>query len=302
MPPPRSAALQRRTRPRPIPVQGPPVGAERPRRARRERGRGLPADPRRRRVRVERRPRVEPRDPRRLRRARRQRRPHRRQLLGRPQRAHHRPVAALARPARRRRARGARRRAPRQPGARSGQPRPRRRGIADAAAAPTASTCSTSTRRPTRRSSLEDTLATAEWLVESGKVRALGAIGYTAAQLVEARIFASAGYPRITRARRAVQRAAPARVRRRPAPRRRCAGHGRHAVARARARLPRRPPPHAAARRPVGARRAARGEPQPPGQPHAAGARRGRAPSSACPTRPSPSPGCSRRSSSPRRS
>ena len=45
---------------------------------------------------------------------------------------------------------------------------------------------------------LEDTLATAEWLVESGKARTLGAIGYTAAQLVEARIFASAGYPRIT--------------------------------------------------------------------------------------------------------
>lgn len=45
---------------------------------------------------------------------------------------------------------------------------------------------------------LEDTLATAEWLIESGKARALGAIGYTAAQLVEARIFASAGYPRIT--------------------------------------------------------------------------------------------------------
>ncbi|MFE1645459.1 aldo/keto reductase [Microbacterium sp. P01] len=45
---------------------------------------------------------------------------------------------------------------------------------------------------------LEDTLATAEWLVESGKVRALGAAGYTAAQLVEARILASAGFPRIT--------------------------------------------------------------------------------------------------------
>ena len=45
---------------------------------------------------------------------------------------------------------------------------------------------------------LEDTLATAEWLVESGKARALGAVGYTAAQLVEARIFASAGFPRIT--------------------------------------------------------------------------------------------------------
>ena len=45
---------------------------------------------------------------------------------------------------------------------------------------------------------LEDTLATAEWLVETGKARALGAVGYTAAQLVEARIFASAGFPRIT--------------------------------------------------------------------------------------------------------
>jgi aryl-alcohol dehydrogenase-like predicted oxidoreductase len=44
---------------------------------------------------------------------------------------------------------------------------------------------------------LEDTLATAEWLVESGKVRAVGAYGYDAAQLVEARILASAGYPRI---------------------------------------------------------------------------------------------------------
>ncbi len=45
---------------------------------------------------------------------------------------------------------------------------------------------------------LEDTLATAEWLVDSGKAAAIGAVGYTAAQLVEARIFASAGYPRIT--------------------------------------------------------------------------------------------------------
>jgi aryl-alcohol dehydrogenase-like predicted oxidoreductase len=45
---------------------------------------------------------------------------------------------------------------------------------------------------------LEETLATAEWLVESGKARALGAAGFTAAQLVEARIYASAGYPRIT--------------------------------------------------------------------------------------------------------
>lgn len=48
------------------------------------------------------------------------------------------------------------------------------------------------------KSSLEDTLATAEWLVDTGKARTIGAIGYTAAQLVEARIFSSAGYPRIT--------------------------------------------------------------------------------------------------------
>ncbi|MET0780598.1 MAG: aldo/keto reductase [Microbacterium sp.] len=45
---------------------------------------------------------------------------------------------------------------------------------------------------------LEETLSTAEWLVESGKARALGAAGLTAAQLVEARIYASAGYPRVT--------------------------------------------------------------------------------------------------------
>ena len=45
---------------------------------------------------------------------------------------------------------------------------------------------------------LEETLATAEWLVESGKARALGAAGFTAAQLVEARIYASAGYPRLS--------------------------------------------------------------------------------------------------------
>lgn len=45
---------------------------------------------------------------------------------------------------------------------------------------------------------LEDTLATAEWLVEAGKVRSVGAAGYTAAQLVEARILSSAGYPRLT--------------------------------------------------------------------------------------------------------
>ncbi len=45
---------------------------------------------------------------------------------------------------------------------------------------------------------LEDTLATAEWLVGAGKVRAVGAYGFTAEQLVEARILASAGYPRFT--------------------------------------------------------------------------------------------------------
>lgn len=45
---------------------------------------------------------------------------------------------------------------------------------------------------------LEDTLATAEWLVEAGKVRTIGAYGYTAAQLVEARILSSAGYPRVS--------------------------------------------------------------------------------------------------------
>ncbi|MFV0374184.1 aldo/keto reductase [Microbacterium sp.] len=45
---------------------------------------------------------------------------------------------------------------------------------------------------------LEDTLATAEWLIEAGKVRALGTFGHTAAQLVEARILSSAGFPRLT--------------------------------------------------------------------------------------------------------
>ncbi|MFJ6678890.1 aldo/keto reductase [Microbacterium sp. NPDC091382] len=49
-----------------------------------------------------------------------------------------------------------------------------------------------------RTTILEDTLATAEWLVESGKVRAVGAAGYRAAQLVEARILSAAGYPRVT--------------------------------------------------------------------------------------------------------
>lgn len=45
---------------------------------------------------------------------------------------------------------------------------------------------------------LEDTLSTAEWLIESGKVRALGAAAFTPERLVEARILASAGFPRIT--------------------------------------------------------------------------------------------------------
>ncbi|WOF22038.1 aldo/keto reductase [Microbacterium betulae] len=45
--------------------------------------------------------------------------------------------------------------------------------------------------------SLEDALATAEWLVETGKVRAVGAYGLAADQLVEARILSSAGYPRL---------------------------------------------------------------------------------------------------------
>ena len=44
---------------------------------------------------------------------------------------------------------------------------------------------------------LDDTLATAEWLVDSGKVRALGAYGFTPERLVEARILSSAGYPRL---------------------------------------------------------------------------------------------------------
>lgn len=45
---------------------------------------------------------------------------------------------------------------------------------------------------------LEETLATAEWLIGSGKVRHLGAAAFTPERLVEARILASAGYPRFT--------------------------------------------------------------------------------------------------------
>ncbi|MGO1770749.1 MAG: aldo/keto reductase [Microbacterium sp.] len=44
---------------------------------------------------------------------------------------------------------------------------------------------------------LEEALATAGWLVDNGKVRVVGAYGLTANQLVEMRILASAGYPRI---------------------------------------------------------------------------------------------------------
>jgi len=43
---------------------------------------------------------------------------------------------------------------------------------------------------------LEDSLGTAQWLIESGKVRYLAASNYTAARLVEARILAATGYPR----------------------------------------------------------------------------------------------------------
>jgi aryl-alcohol dehydrogenase-like predicted oxidoreductase len=44
---------------------------------------------------------------------------------------------------------------------------------------------------------LEDTLATVEWLAEAGKIGALGAYGFAPERLVEARILAAAGYPRI---------------------------------------------------------------------------------------------------------
>lgn len=44
---------------------------------------------------------------------------------------------------------------------------------------------------------LEDTLSTVDWLRESGKISTLGAFGLSPEQLVEARILASAGYPRI---------------------------------------------------------------------------------------------------------
>lgn len=44
---------------------------------------------------------------------------------------------------------------------------------------------------------LEDTLATVEWLREAGKIGAVGAFRFAPERLVEARILASAGYPRI---------------------------------------------------------------------------------------------------------
>lgn len=44
---------------------------------------------------------------------------------------------------------------------------------------------------------LEDTLATVEWLVEAGKIGTVAASGFAPERLVEARILASAGYPRI---------------------------------------------------------------------------------------------------------
>ncbi len=47
-------------------------------------------------------------------------------------------------------------------------------------------------------SNLEDTLATCEWLLESGKIRYLAASRFSAERLVEARILVSAGYPRIS--------------------------------------------------------------------------------------------------------
>ncbi|MDN3443327.1 aldo/keto reductase [Microbacterium sp. APC 3901] len=48
-----------------------------------------------------------------------------------------------------------------------------------------------------RTTNLEDTLATVEWMIDAGKIGALGAFGFAPERLVEARILASAGYPRI---------------------------------------------------------------------------------------------------------
>lgn len=48
-----------------------------------------------------------------------------------------------------------------------------------------------------RTTNLEDTLATVEWLRDAGKIAAVGAFRFAPERLVEARILASAGYPRI---------------------------------------------------------------------------------------------------------
>lgn len=47
------------------------------------------------------------------------------------------------------------------------------------------------------QTNLEDTLATAQWLREMGKIGIIGAYGFAAERLIEARILAAAGYPRI---------------------------------------------------------------------------------------------------------
>jgi len=44
---------------------------------------------------------------------------------------------------------------------------------------------------------LEDTLATTEWLRDAGKIASVGAFSFAPERLVEARILASAGYPRL---------------------------------------------------------------------------------------------------------
>lgn len=48
-----------------------------------------------------------------------------------------------------------------------------------------------------RSTNIEDTLATVEWLRDAGKIGVVGAFGFAPEQLVEARILASAGYPRL---------------------------------------------------------------------------------------------------------
>lgn len=48
-----------------------------------------------------------------------------------------------------------------------------------------------------QQTNLEDTLATVEWLRDAGKISAVGAFGFAPERLVEARILAAAGYPRI---------------------------------------------------------------------------------------------------------